>query len=322
MRPEAMPRHLRSLMDLSPRELKRVLELARTVKRNPAAYHGRLAGRSFALVFSKQSTRTRVSFEVGIAQLGGHSLFLPAGGQTGAQMGRGETPADTARVLSRYVQGIIVRWHEHSTIEELAAASSVPVVNALSDRYHPCQALADAQALEERFGSLRGLKLVFVGPANNVSNSLMLAGPRCGFDVTVACPADLVPEPEVLRRAMSDAAENGTRVALSHDPAEAVVGANAIYTDTWVSMGQEAEAEALRKKLAGFRVDAALMSRAAPNAVFMHCLPAHRGEEVTDEVLDGPHSIVLEEAENRLHAQKALLLLLCGVEPWQTPGSA
>ena len=311
-----MPRHLRSLMDLSPREVARVLELAHACKKHPAAYAGKLAGRSFALVFSKQSTRTRVSFEVGIAQLGGHSMFLPGGGQTGMQMGRGETPADTARVLSRYVQGIVIRWHEQSTIDELAAASSVPVVNALSDSFHPCQALADVMVLEERFGSLRGSKLVFVGPANNVAHSLMLAGPRVGLDVVVACPAGLEPDPAVLVRAQKDASAEGTRVAVEHDPSAAVAGARAIYTDTWVSMGQEAEAEALRKRLVGFTVDAALMKRAAADAVFMHCLPAHRGEEVTDEVLDGPQSIVLDEAENRLHAQKALLMLLCGVVPW------
>jgi len=311
-----MPRHLRSLIDLTPRELGRVLELSHACKKNPAAYAGKLAGRSFALVFSKQSTRTRVSFEVGIAQLGGHSLFLPSGGQTGMQMGRGETPADTARVMSRFVQGMIVRWHEHQTIEELAAAASIPVVNALSDAFHPCQALADVQVLQERFGDLRGSKLVFVGPANNVSNSLMLAGPRAGFDVVVACPPDLAPDPAILALARADAEAFGTRVGVESDPAAAVEGARAIYTDTWVSMGQEAEAEALRKKLDGFCVDAALMKRARPDAVFMHCLPAHRGEEVTDEVLDGPQSIVLDEAENRLHAQKALLLLLSEAEPW------
>ena len=317
-----MARHLRSLMDLAPREVARVLELARACKKEPSAYRDRLAGRSFALVFSKQSTRTRVSFEVGIAQLGGHSLFLPSGGQTGMQMGRGETPADTARVMSRYVHGMIVRWHDHATIEELADAATIPVVNALSDAYHPCQALADVMVLEERFGSTKGLKLVFVGPANNVSNSLMLAGPRARFDVVVACPRGLEPDPAVLARAQEDAQAAGTRVEVSHDPASAVAGAHAIYTDTWVSMGQEAEAEALRQRLVGFTVDAALMARAAPDAVFLHCLPAHRGEEVTDEVMDSAQSIVFDEAENRLHAQKALLMLLCGVEPWRSPNQA
>jgi ornithine carbamoyltransferase len=303
-------------MDLTAGEMGRVLQLAHLCKKTPAAFAGKLAGRSFALVFSKQSTRTRVSFEVGIAQLGGHSLFLPSGGQTGLQMGRGETPADTARVMSRFVQGMIVRWHEHSTIEELAAASSVPVVNALSDAFHPCQALADVMVLQERFGDLRGSKLVFVGPANNVSNSLMLAGPRAGFDVTVACPADLAPDPVILARAQADAAAAGTHVTVEHDPAVAAGGARALYTDTWVSMGQEGEAQALRERLRGYCIDAALMARARPDAVFMHCLPAHRGEEATDEVIDGPQSIILDEAENRLHAQKALLLLLCGAEPW------
>ena len=307
-----MPRHLRSLMDLTPRELGRVLELAHACKKSPAAYAGKLAGRSFALLFSRPSTRTRVSFEVGIAQLGGHSLLLPGGGQ----MSRGETAADTARVMSRYLHGMIVRWHDHGTIEELAAASSVSVINALSDRFHPCQAIADVMVLQERLGDLRGTRLVFVGPANNVSNSLMLAGPRAGFDVVVACPPGLEPEPAVLARAQADAAAAGTRVEVTHDPAAVVAGARAVYTDTWVSMGQEAEAEALRGRLVGFTVDAAMMDRAAPDAVFMHCLPAHRGEEVTAEILDGPRSIVLDQAEDRLHAQKALLLLLCEVEPW------
>ena len=296
-----------------------MLQLAHACKRRPSSFAGRLSGRSFALVFSIPSTRTRVSFEVGIAQLGGHSLFLPVGGQTGLQMGRGETPADTARVMSRFVQGIICRWHDHETIEELCAASSVPVVNALSDRFHPCQALADAMVLEERFGDLRGLKVVFVGAANNVSSSLMNAGPRAGFDVVVACPPDLAPDPAVLARARADAEAAGTSVSVEHDPAVAVAGARAVYTDTWVSMGQEQEAGALRRRLAGFQVDAALLDRAAPDAVFLHCLPAHRGEEVTAEVLDGPRSIVLDQAENRLHVQKALLLLLTGAEPWTGP---
>jgi ornithine carbamoyltransferase len=317
-----MVRHLRSDLDLSADELARVLSLAHAVKKSPADYRDRLAGLSFGLVFSKQSTRTRISFEVGIAQLGGHSLFLPSGGQTGMQMGRGETPADTARVLSRFLQGIIIRWHEQSTIDELAAASSVPVVNALSDTFHPCQIIADVMVLEEKLGTVKGMKLCFVGPANNMTNSLMFVGPRAGFDFTIACPEDLSPDPALLARAQDEAKAAGTKVTVEHDPREAVRGARAIYTDAWVSMGQEAEAEALVKKLAGYTVDADLMKRALPDAVFLHCLPAHRGEEVTDEVLDGPQSIVFDEAENRLHAQKALLLLLLGKEPWQAQKQA
>jgi len=316
-----MTRHLRSDMDLTPRELARVLGLAHAVKKNPSAYATRLAGKSFALVFSKQSTRTRVSFEVGIAQLGGHSLFLPSGGQTGMQMGRGETPADTARVLSRFVHGLVIRWHEQSTIDELAAAATIPVVNALSDAWHPCQALADIMVLEERFGGVRGLKLVFVGPANNVSNSLMLMGVRAGMEVVVACPPDLAPDPAFMKLAEADASAFGGRVGVEHDPKVAVAGARCLYTDTWVSMGQEAEADALKKKLAGYTIDAALMKRAAPDAVFLHCLPAHRGEEVQAEVIDGPQSIIFDEAENRLHAQKALMLLLCEAEPWSLAAS-
>jgi ornithine carbamoyltransferase len=311
-----MARHLRSDFDLSPRELARVLELAHAVKKNPDAYRGKLAGKSFALIFSKQSTRTRVSFEVGITQLGGHAMYLPSGGATGMQMGRGETPADTAKVLSRFVHGIVIRWHEQSTVDELAEFASIPVVNALTDAYHPCQALADLQVLEERFGSVKGRKLVFVGPANNVSNSLMIAGPRAGMNVCVACPADLAPDPAILAKAQAEARELGCVVSVEHDPRVAVKGASALYTDTWVSMGQEAEAEALKKKLAGYTIDAKLMALAEKDAVFLHCLPAHRGEEVLEEVIDGPQSLIFDEAENRLHAQKALLLLLCGAEPW------
>lgn len=317
-----MIRHLRSDLDLDARGLARVLSLAHAVKKDPAAYRDRLAGKSFGLVFSKQSTRTRVSFEVGIAELGGHSLFLPSGGHAGMQLGRGETAADTARVLSRYLSGIIIRWHAQSAIEELAAASSIPIINALTDDYHPCQALADIQVLEERFGSVKGIKLVFVGPPNNVSNSLMLAGPRAGFDVTLACPRGLGPNPVILARAQADAKEAGTKVVVEHDPRAAMHGARAVCTDTWVSMGQENEAEELKKHLAGYTVDGALMSLALPDAVFLHCLPAHRGEEVTAEVIDGPQSIVFDEAENRLHAQKALLLLLHGAEPWETEARA
>ena len=311
-----MTKHLRSLLDLDASSFARVLDLAAEVKRNPSAYREALAGKTIAMIFSKPSTRTRVSFEVGINQLGGHAMFLAAGGSTGMQVNRGETNHDTAKVLSRYVDAIVIRTFGQQQVDELAQHGSVPVVNALTDSYHPCQALADVLTMRERFGTEKGKKLVFVGPGNNVTHSLMLAGPRGGFDVVVACPQALPPLQPVLDQAQRDAAAAGTKVTIEHDPMKAGAGAHVIYTDTWVSMGQENEAEELKKKLADYQVTQNLMKAAAPDAVFMHCLPAHRDEEVTTEVMDGAQSIVFDEAENRLHAQKALLLLLLGAASW------
>jgi ornithine carbamoyltransferase len=311
-----MPRHLRNLLDVNAAEFGRIIDLAALVKKRPQAFTTKLAGRSIAIIFSKQSTRTRISFEVGVYQLGGQPLILSAGGSSGMQMGRGETIADTAKVLSRFVDAIVLRTYDQADVDGLAEHGSVPVINALTDKYHPCQALADALTLRERFGRTKGLKLVYAGAGNNVAHSLMLAGPRAGFDVVCACPASLPPDADVLERAQADAAVAGTRVTVEHDLVKAARGAHAIYTDTWVSMGQDAEAEALKKKLEGFTVTAEVMGAAQKDAVFMHCLPAHRGEEVTEEVMDGPASVVFDEAENRLHAQKALMLLLLGAEPW------
>jgi ornithine carbamoyltransferase len=302
-------------MDVDAAELARILQLAAEVKTFPESYRTKLAGKAVAMIFSKPSTRTRVSFEVGILQLGGHGMFLSAGGATGMQVNRGETNYDTAKVLSRYVDGIVIRTFAQKQVEELAEHGTVPVVNALTDMYHPCQALADVLTMKERFGELGGRKLVFVGPGNNVAHSLMLAGPRAGFDVCCACPEDLPPDAQVTQRAQADAEAAGTKVTIEHDAMAAVKGAHVIYTDTWVSMGQEGEAEAL-KKIAAYQVTAALMNAAAEDAVFMHCLPAHRDEEVTTAVMDGSRSIVFDQAENRLHAQKALLLLLMEAEPW------
>jgi ornithine carbamoyltransferase len=312
----AMPRHLRSLLDLDANEMDRLITLAIDVKKNPKAYRDKLQGCSMAMIFSKPSTRTRVSFEVGVRQLGGHAMFLSAGGATGLQVNRGESNHDTAKVLSRYVDAIIIRTFAQQRVDELAEYGSIPVINALTDAYHPCQALADVLTLRERFGDIKGLKLVYVGPGNNVTHSLMLAGPRAGFDVVCACPASLPPDAEVLERAQSDAAAAGTKVSVEHDAHAAVAGAQAIYTDTWVSMGQEKEADTLEDKLATFQVDAALMEAAADDAIFMHCLPAHRGDEVLAEVIDGPQSVIFDEAENRLHSQKALMLLLMEAVPW------
>lgn len=311
-----MLRHFRSLHDVSSTEFGRILELARDVKRNPQDYREKLAGCSVAMIFSKPSTRTRVSFEVGIRQLGAFPMFLAAGGATGMQLNRGETNHDTAQVLSRYVDAIVIRTFQQQQVDELAEHGSVPVVNALTDAYHPCQALADVLTMQETFGDVKGLKLVFVGPGNNVTHSLMNAGPRAGIDVVCACPKDLPPAADVLARARADADAAGTKVLVEHDLMTAVRGAHAIYTDCWVSMGQENEAEALKQKLAPYQVTEAVMAAADENAIFMHCLPAHRGEEVTDAVIDSDQSVVFDEAENRLHTQKALMLLLMEAERW------
>jgi ornithine carbamoyltransferase len=312
----AMTRHLRSLLDLSRDEVGRVLSLAADIKKDPAAYRTKLDGKSVAMIFAKPSTRTRVSFEVGLNQLGASALYLAVGGAAGLQLNRGETNRDTAMVLSRYVDGIVIRTFAQAQVDELAKFGSIPVVNALTDKYHPCQALADAMTIRERFGAERRVKLTWVGPGNNVTHSLMLMGPRTGIDVVCCCPATLPPSSTVLERAMRDAEEAGTTVVIETDPAAAVDGADVVYTDTFVSMGQEDEKDELLAKLADYQVTADLMAKAKDDAVFMHCLPAHRGEEVTDEVIDGPQSIIFDEAENRLHAQKALLLLLMEAEPW------
>lgn len=311
-----MTRHLRSLLDLSPEETTRVVDLAIEIKADPGSYTTALAGKSIAMIFAKQSTRTRISFEVGISQLGAQPLVLSTGGGTGMQMGRGETTHDTAKVLSRYVDAIVIRTFGQAQVDDLAKHGSIPIINALTDMYHPCQALADLQTIREHHGTTKGKRLVWVGAGNNVAHSLMLAGPRAGMDVVCCCPRELPPNAFVLEQARADAATAGTKVLLSSDPHAAVVGADVIYSDTWVSMGEEEEAKRLLQLLAAFEVDEDLMTRAGPQAIFMHCLPAHRGEEVTDEVMDGPQSVVFDQAENRLHAQKALLMLLLGAHPW------
>lgn len=294
----------------------RVVELAAEIKADPQSCAGALAGKSVAMIFSKQSTRTRISFEVGIHQLGGQALALSTGGGTGMQMGRGETVHDTAKVLSRYVDAIVIRTFGQAEVDGLAEHGSIPVINALTDLYHPCQALADLQTIRERHGTSKGKRLVWVGAGNNVAHSLLLAGPRAGMDVVACCPPELPPNAFVLERARADAAEAGTTIELSSDPQSAVIGADVIYADTWVSMGEEAEAARLLHILAGYQINEALMERAGAQAIFMHCLPAHRGEEVTDAVMDGRQSVVFDQAENRLHAQKAALLLLLGARSW------
>ncbi|WP_045117398.1 ornithine carbamoyltransferase [Plesiocystis pacifica] len=309
-------RHLRSLLDLSPAETMRVVELAAQIKADPSLAAGSLAGKSIAMIFAKQSTRTRISFEVGIHQLGAQALALSSGGGTGMQMGRGESIHDTAKVLSRYIDAIVIRTYGQAQVDGLAEHGSVPVINALTDLYHPCQGLADLLTIHEHCGGTKGKKLVWVGAGNNVAHTLLLAGPRAGMDVVCCVPESLPPNAFVVERARRDAAAAGTTIELSSDPVAAVAGANVIYADTWVSMGEEEEAKRLLQLLAPYQVNDALMAAAGEQARFMHCLPAHRNEEVTDSVMDGPQSVVFDQAENRLHAQKALLMLLLGARSW------
>jgi ornithine carbamoyltransferase len=264
-----------------------------------------LRGRTLAMVFQKPSNRTRVSFEVGMYQLGGHALHLSP---EEIQIGKRETPSDTGRVLARYIDAIMVRTFDHGDLEELAGAADVPVINGLSDTHHPCQALADLMTVREEFGRLEGIKVTYVGDGNNVAHSLAIACALGGAEFTIAHPEGHGPEGEIVELAAS----LGAAPHLTNDPREAVSDARVVYTDVWASMGQESEAEARKKKFAPYQVDEGFMDLAAEDAIFLHCLPAHRGEEVTAGVIDGPRSRVFDQAENRLHAQKALLYLLMG----------
>jgi len=304
-------RDLLSPLDLSRAETERVLELGHRLKalQRAGVRIAPLAGRSLALIFQKPSTRTRVSFDVAMAQLGGHALTLNA---HELQLGRGETIEDTGRVLSRYVDAIMIRTYAHQDVEALARAASVPVINGLTDYLHPVQALADFMTIQERLGRLAGVRLAYVGDGNNVARALMWGGARLGMHVVVASPPGYQLEEDAVALARIEAEAAGGSVELTDDPHRAVRGADVIYTDVWASMGQEAEHERRVKDLAAYRVDARLVAEAAPHVLVMHCLPAHRGEEITDEVIDGPHSVVWDQAENRLHSQKALLLLLLG----------
>jgi ornithine carbamoyltransferase len=301
-------RHFLSLKDWAPEEIERLFELSARIKANPAAWRQALAGRSLGMIFQKASTRTRVSFEVGMYQLGGQALFL---GADDIQLHRGETIGDTAQVLSRFVHGIMARVFAHQDVLDLARHGTVPVINGLSDLLHPCQALADYFTLRERRGSLAGLKLAYVGDGNNVCHELMFGAVKLGLRMSVGCPPGYEPNKLIVKSAAREARKLGTPVPqVMHDPMEAAALADVVYTDVWASMGQEAEAEKRRRAFQGYRVTGAMMAATAPEAVFMHCLPAHRGEEVDAEVIDGPRSIVFDEAENRLHVQKAILVTL------------
>jgi len=303
-------RHFLSLKDWSREEIELLFELAAAIKAEPGNYASALSGQSLAMVFQKPSTRTRVSFEVGMYQLGGQALFL---GANDIQLHRGETIADTARVLSRYVQGIMARVFAHQDVLDLARHGSVPVINGLSDLLHPCQALADYFTLRERRGDLGGLKMAYVGDGNNVCHELMFGALKLGMRMSMGCPRDYQPNPLILKSAEREARKLGSPVpVVTEDPMQAVVGADVVYTDVWTSMGQEAESAQRLADFAGFQVTPEMMEMAGPQAAFMHCLPAHRGEEVSAEVIDGPQSVVFDEAENRLHVQKAVLVTLMG----------
>ena len=303
-----MTRHHRDFLaipDFSASELESLLTLAQSMR--DGRYDKKpLTGRSLAMIFMKASTRTRVSFEVGTFQLGGHALFLSP---RDVQLGRGEPIADTAKVLSRYVDGIMIRTFAHAEIEELARAATVPVINGLTDLLHPCQILADILTVRQELGGIEGRKVAWIGDGNNMANSWINAAVVLGFELALACPAGYEPNAEILAKA-------GARgnVTVVRDPADAVRGADVVTTDVWASMGQEEEQAVRAKAFAGFCVDDALMSRAAGDAIFLHCLPAHRGEEVTADVIDGPRSRVWDEAENRLHVQKAIMAVLIGGE--------
>ncbi len=292
-----------TFQDVTKAEVDALFELTRRMK--SGGYREKpLAGKTLAMVFAKSSTRTRVSFEVGAFQLGGHALFLS---NRDIQIGRGEPISDTARVLSRMVDGIMIRTFSHAEALELAKWASVPVINGLTDTHHPCQVLADVFTMVEQLGGYAGKRVAWVGDGNNMANSWLDAAALLGFEVRLACPEGYEPNREVFERA-----SKATKVLITEEPEEAVEGADVVNTDVWASMGQEAEAEERKMAFKGYCVDAELMQRAQPAAIFLHCLPAHRGEEVTNEVIEGPRSRVWDEAENRLHVQKALLATLMG----------
>ncbi len=293
--------------ELSRGDVELIFALAARMKRVPKSYAHALEGRQLAMIFEKPSLRTRVTFEVGMTSMGGHAVYLD---HAKPRLGERESVADVARNLERWVDGVVARTFAHSAVVELAENASIPVINGLSDLVHPCQALADLFTLEERFGGLRGLRMAYVGDGNNVCHSLMTFGAKLGMQVNVATPPGFEPNEVMVKEAKEAAQANGGKIALFHEPLEACDGVQAVYTDVWASMGQEFAAQLRAQVFAPYRVTSGLMAVADRRAVFMHCLPAHRGQEVTDEVIDSPQSVVFDQAENRLHVQKAILLLL------------
>ena len=304
-------RDLVSSRDLSPREIDTVLSLAALIKARPAEFGRSLAGKQIVMFFEKPSLRTRLTFEAAMASMGGTAFFVD---QREERLGTRETLSDVAHNVERWVHGMVLRTFSHATIEDMATHASIPVVNALSNVEHPCQALADYFTLQERFGDLKKVCLAYVGDGNNVAHSLILTAATLGSHIRVATPKGYEPDAEIVEHAKEVAAETGAKVELLNDPHQAVAGADAIYTDAWTSMGWEHEAEQRSQVFVPYQVNEALMAEAAPRAVFMHCLPAHRGEEVTDAVIDSEQSVVFDQAENRMHVQKAILLLLLGGE--------
>jgi ornithine carbamoyltransferase len=302
-------KHLTSINDLSPADAVEILDLAGRLKAElkGGVPHPLLQSKTLALIFEKPSLRTRTTFDVGMYQLGGHTIYM---GHSDIGPGTRESVPDIARNLSRWVDGIVTRTFAHSTVVELARHATVPVINGLCDEEHPCQALADMLTLREHIGELKGKHLAYVGDGNNVAHSLMLLGAKLGVNVTVATPAGYEPMPQYVETAQRDAQQTGAAIRIIRSPEEAVATADAIYTDTWTSMGREAEAEKRRRLFPPYQVNNRLLQHAKPDAVVMHCLPAHRGEEISDEVMDGPQSVIFDQAENRLHVQKAVLVWL------------
>jgi len=298
-----------SIHDFSPAEVAYILQVGLELKREQrqGIPHPLLAGKTLGMIFQKSSTRTRVAFEVGMYQLGGHALFLSP---RDIQLGRGETIKDTALVLARMVDGIMIRTFSHDEVVEMARWSSVPVINGLTDLLHPTQVIGDMMTVIEHRGALQGLKLAFIGDGNNVAHELLFGGAKVGMDVTIACPPGFEPDPQVLELARQDAEMTGAKLTVVESPWEAAQGADAVYTDVWASMGQEGEAEEKEKKFLQYQVNQALMDAAKPGAIALHCLPAKRGKEITDEVMDGPQSAIFDESENRLHAHKAIMALV------------
>ena len=300
-----------SLQDFNAAEIRALLDLAKELKSRQKKGEPQplLSGKTLAMIFEKPSTRTRVSFEVGMWQLGGSALFLSS---QELQMGRGEPIKDTAAVLSRYIDGIMIRTFDHRDVEELALHASVPVINGLTDLLHPCQVLADLLTIEEKIGRLQGGKLAYTGDGNNVVHSLLLGCSKMGLDISVATPSQYRPLPAIVDKAQRNAGRSGSQIIITEDPVEAVENADIIYTDVWTSMGREKEKKERRRIFVPYQVNSGLVKLAKPGAITMHCLPAYRGEEITAKVLEGEQSVVWEQAENRLHAQKALLALLMG----------
>ncbi len=304
-------KHLISIHDLSLSEINKIFELSAKLKleKKQGIPHPILKGKTLGMIFTKSSTRTRVSFETGMYQLGGNAIFLSS---DDIQIGRGESINDTAKVLSRYIDGIMIRTFAHSDVEELAKYGSIPIINGLTDLLHPCQILADLFTVLEHKGTLKGLKLAYVGDGNNIANSLLYGCAKVGMDIFIATPKGYECNVQVIKEALNDSKESGCRINLAQDPWEAVENADVVYTDTWISMGQESEKDKKVKLFQDYQVNSKLFSAAKKDAIFLHCLPAYRGFEVTAEIIDGPNTVVFDEAENRLHVQKAIMALLMG----------